>query len=34
MYADNVAGRGLYTSLGMRNDTSWTSGALQIRSRW
>lgn len=34
MYADNTAGRALYRSLGLRDDLLWTSGALQVRSRW
>lgn len=34
MYADNTAGRALYEHLGMRNDHSFTSGPLQVRSRW
>ncbi len=34
MYADNTAGRALYRHLGMRNDHRFTSGLLQVRSRW
>lgn len=34
MYAVNTAGRGLYEHLGMRNDHHFTSGPLQVRSRW
>jgi ribosomal protein S18 acetylase RimI-like enzyme len=34
MYADNAAGFGLYRHLGMRNDHHFTSGLLQVRSRW
>jgi ribosomal protein S18 acetylase RimI-like enzyme len=34
MYADNAAGHGLYRHLGMRNDHHFTSGPLQVRSRW
>ncbi|MGB8650406.1 MAG: GNAT family N-acetyltransferase [Mycobacteriales bacterium] len=34
MYADNGAGKALYDSLGMRDDHHFTSGPLQIRSRW
>jgi GNAT superfamily N-acetyltransferase len=34
MYADNVAGAALYRHLGMRNDHHFTSGPLQVRSRW
>lgn len=34
MYADNAAGFGLYRHLGMRNDHHFTSGPLQVRSRW
>jgi ribosomal protein S18 acetylase RimI-like enzyme len=34
MYADNTAGRALYRSLGMTDDALFTSGSLQIRSRW
>lgn len=34
MYADNTAGFGLYRHLGMHNDHSFTSGPLQVRSRW
>ncbi|MCU1601506.1 MAG: hypothetical protein JWO22_2215 [Frankiales bacterium] len=34
MYASNTAGFGLYRHLGMRNDHSFTSGPLQVRSRW
>jgi ribosomal protein S18 acetylase RimI-like enzyme len=34
MYADNVAGAALYRALGMRNDHHFTSGPLQVRSRW
>ena len=34
MYADNAAGRALYDHLGMAGDRPFTSGPLQIRSRW
>ena len=34
MYADNLAGRALYDRLGMHDDHRFTSGPLQIRSRW
>lgn len=34
MYADNAAGRALYDRLGMRDDHRFTSGPLQVRSRW
>ncbi|MCU1692961.1 MAG: hypothetical protein JWM64_2052 [Frankiales bacterium] len=34
MYADNDAGRALYDSLGWRDDHRFTSGPLQVRSRW
>ena len=34
MYADNVAGRALYDALGFRDEHAFTSGPLQIRSRW
>ena len=34
MYADNTAGFALYRHLGMRNDHHFTSGPLQVRSRW
>ena len=34
MYATNTAGAALYRSLGMHHDHSWTSGPLQVRSRW
>jgi GNAT superfamily N-acetyltransferase len=34
MYTDNVAGGGLYRHLGMHNDHHFTSGPLQVRSRW
>lgn len=34
MYAANTAGRALYDRLGMRDDSRFTSGKLQIRSRW
>jgi ribosomal protein S18 acetylase RimI-like enzyme len=34
MYADNTAGRALYRHLGMRGDHQFTSGLLQVRSRW
>lgn len=34
MYADNTAGRALYDRLGMRDDHRFTSGLLQVRSRW
>lgn len=34
MYADNTAGRALYDHLGMADEHRFTSGPLQIRSRW
>jgi GNAT superfamily N-acetyltransferase len=34
MYADNTAGRALYDHLGMIDDHPFTSGPLQVRSRW
>jgi ribosomal protein S18 acetylase RimI-like enzyme len=34
MYASNTAGRALYDHLGMKDDHRFTSGTLQIRSRW
>ncbi len=34
MYADNTAGRALYDHLGMADDHRFTSGLLQVRSRW
>lgn len=34
MYAGNTAGRALYDRLGMHDDHRFTSGRLQIRSRW
>lgn len=34
MYADNTAGRALYDRLGMHDDHPFTSGPLQVRSRW
>lgn len=34
MYASNTAGRALYDHLGMKDDHHFTSGPLQIRSRW
>lgn len=34
MYARNTAGRALYDHLGMHDDHHWTSGPLQVRSRW
>ena len=34
MYAGNAAGRALYDHLGMADEHRWTSGALQVRSRW
>ncbi len=34
MYAGNTAGRALYDRLGMKDDHRFTSGRLQIRSRW
>jgi ribosomal protein S18 acetylase RimI-like enzyme len=34
MYADNSAGRALYDHLGMNDDHHFTSGPLQVRSRW
>lgn len=34
MYADNTAGRALYDHLGMADTHRFTSGPLQVRSRW
>lgn len=34
MYATNTAGRALYDHLGMRDEHRFTSGPLQVRSRW
>lgn len=34
MYASNTAGRALYDHLGMADAHPFTSGALQVRSRW
>jgi len=34
LYASNTAGRALYDRLGMKDDHRFTSGRLQIRSRW
>ena len=34
MYADNTAGRALYDRLGFADDHRFTSGVLQVRSRW
>lgn len=34
MYADNLAGRALYSSLGFRDEHPFTSGPLTVRSRW
>lgn len=34
MYAENTAGRALYDRLGMHDDHHFTSGPLQVRSRW
>jgi ribosomal protein S18 acetylase RimI-like enzyme len=34
MYAHNEAGRALYRGLGMKDDHLFTSGPLQVRSRW
>ena len=34
MYASNTAGRALYDRLGMRDEHRFTSGPLQVRSRW
>ncbi len=34
MYADNAAGRALYDRLGMHDHHWFTSGPLQVRSRW
>lgn len=34
MYATNVRGRALYDSLGFRDEHRFTSGLLQVRSRW
>lgn len=34
MYTENAAGRALYDRLGMHDDHRFTSGPLQVRSRW
>jgi len=34
MYADNTAGRAMYDRLGYRDEHPFTSGPLQVRSRW
>jgi ribosomal protein S18 acetylase RimI-like enzyme len=34
MYAGNTAGRALYDALGMKDEHRFTSGPLQVRSRW
>lgn len=34
MYATNTAGRALYDALGFADDHGFTSGPLQVRSRW
>lgn len=34
MYADNDAGRAVYDALGWRDEHRFTSGPLQVRSRW
>ena len=34
MYASNTAGRALYDHLGMADTHRFTSGPLQVRSRW
>lgn len=34
MYASNEAGRAMYRGLGMKDDHLFTSGPLQVRSRW
>ena len=34
MYATNDAGRAMYRGLGMKDDHLFTSGPLQVRSRW
>lgn len=34
MYAENTAGRALYDHLGMADAHRFTSGPLQVRSRW
>ncbi len=34
MYADNAAGRAVYDALGFHDDHRFTSGPLQVRSRW
>jgi ribosomal protein S18 acetylase RimI-like enzyme len=34
LYAANSAGRALYDHLGMHDDHRFTSGKLEIRSRW
>jgi ribosomal protein S18 acetylase RimI-like enzyme len=34
MYESNTAGRALYDHLGMKDDHHFTSGPLQVRSRW
>jgi GNAT superfamily N-acetyltransferase len=33
-YADNAAGKALYDALGFADDHPFTSGELQVRSRW
>jgi ribosomal protein S18 acetylase RimI-like enzyme len=34
MYASNTVGRALYDRLGMTDEHRFTSGPLQVRSRW
>ncbi|MCW2667290.1 MAG: GCN5-related N-acetyltransferase, partial [Frankiales bacterium] len=34
MYADNTAGRAMYDAMGWRDEHRFTSGPLQVRSRW
>ncbi len=34
MYADNAPGRALYDAMGWRDEHRFTSGPLQVRSRW
>jgi GNAT superfamily N-acetyltransferase len=34
MYADNGAGRAMYDALGFRDEHRFTSGPLEVRSRW
>jgi ribosomal protein S18 acetylase RimI-like enzyme len=34
MYADNAAGRAMYDALGFRDEHRFTSGPLEVRSRW